>query len=98
MTRNTDTRDYTSTNAFDAQSAPELATRLIDILSDPTPPVDHPDRGWWRFEISRLMFGATDADMVGLLTQICLVLGLPDDFRTGVVDGWVAYITERRGY
>lgn len=99
MTRkNTDLTDYTAPQVFTEQTGVELAHKLMDIMTDPMPPTDEPDRYWWRMEIQRIAYGATDADVVALLTQICLVHGLPDEFRTELVDEWVEYVNERRGY
>ena len=99
MTRRTpDTNDYDAPLVFTAQTGAVLAERVMDIMTDPMPPVDHADRYWWRMEISRLMYGATDGDMVRIFSYICLKHGLPDDFREAMVDEWLTYTDERRGY
>jgi hypothetical protein len=99
MTRRTpDTNDYEAPLAFTEQTVLVLAERVMDIMTDPMPPLDHDDRYWWRMEVARLTFGATDADMIRVFTGVCLSHGLPDDFREGLVDEWLAYTEERRGY
>ena len=99
MTRRTpDTNDYTAPLVFTQQTGLVLAERVMDIMTDPMPPLDHEDRYWWRMEIARLTYGATDLDMVKIFVGVCMGHGLPDDFRDGLTSEWLDYVQERRGY